>query len=456
MIKRVPAMMTVLLLLALTAYPAKAQEEEFQPDAAAAKALNELAQACRSRPAHKVKATLKIKITQNETTSEGEKVEAEFLHVKGGEGTLKIRDFTCYVNGGEFFAVHKDVDHSYFSEPLDGAAYWIFFDAFRDLPYPHLALFWGDPEPEFLWWELHSGTPEIVPVAVENVEIADPKDETAKLKRRRITLKGADGSMVIRFDPKTRLIDHIQHRITGGEFVQQGAIQTTEYIFEHKVYKELPDEKIYKFAPGERQRVAMLSTLIPQPEPPAPAPMEARNEPTLVGKAAPAFTLATADGGAIDLEELRGKVVVLDFWATWCRPCRDALPHIHDVARWADGMDLPVKVVTVNVWEKADGPEAKNAAVLQFWRANKFTLPVAMDYTNETASAYGVSGIPTTVIIRSDGVVHASHSGFGGVELLKQEISAALDALESNVEAPSGEGVRGGEGREGAGKASGS
>jgi thiol-disulfide isomerase/thioredoxin len=139
------------------------------------------------------------------------------------------------------------------------------------------------------------------------------------------------------------------------------------------------------------------------------------------------------DNRAIDLELLRGKVVVLDFWATWCGPCRRALPLLHQMAAWARLEELPVEVVTVNVWESRDPaqntPDARLESVRAFWKQNGYTLPVAMDYTDEVAAAYGVQGIPATFVIRSDGVVHAQPHP-SSVEELKRVVREAIEALE--------------------------
>jgi thiol-disulfide isomerase/thioredoxin len=134
----------------------------------------------------------------------------------------------------------------------------------------------------------------------------------------------------------------------------------------------------------------------------------------------------------VDLELLRGKVVILDFWATWCGPCRQALPLLHKVDAWVKRGDLPVEIITINVWEiqdrAADIPDARLERVRAYWATEKFTLPVAMDFTDEVAASYGVRGIPATVVIRPDGTVHAMHSGGGpdDARTLQAEIEAVL------------------------------
>ena len=97
-----------------------------------------------------------------------------------------------------------------------------------------------------------------------------------------------------------------------------------------------------------------------------------------------------------------------------------------------------MKILAVNVWEirdpDNDTPEARREAANAFWKKQGFSVPIAMDYSDETAAAYGVSGIPTTVIIRADGVVHAYHVGGSPdyVATMKRDITAAIEALEGD------------------------
>jgi thiol-disulfide isomerase/thioredoxin len=124
----------------------------------------------------------------------------------------------------------------------------------------------------------------------------------------------------------------------------------------------------------------------------------------LIGQPAPAFALKDMDGKPISLASLKGKVVVLDFWATWCGPCREGLPHIEALAKQhaAD----PVRVFAINREEKED-------VVKAFITETKLSLPVLLDGDGATAHAYLVNGIPATIIIGKDGKVAASFVGYG-------------------------------------------
>ncbi len=121
----------------------------------------------------------------------------------------------------------------------------------------------------------------------------------------------------------------------------------------------------------------------------------------LVGKPAPGFSLDLLGGGKADLAAHRGKdVVVLDFWATWCGPCRRALPLV------SEACDKYPNVVlyTVNLREDAE-------KIGRFMEAQGLQMKVAMD-KGEVGQAYGANRIPLSVVIDKDGVVQAIHRGF--------------------------------------------
>ena len=146
------------------------------------------------------------------------------------------------------------------------------------------------------------------------------------------------------------------------------------------------------------------------------------------GDAAPDFTLSTLDDQEVTLSDLRGSAVVLDFWATWCPPCRRGLPKLQEFATWAEQEGVAVKVFAVDMGEKVRTKEQKRRKVQQFWQSQGFTMPTLMDYDSKVAQAFEVDSIPHTVVIGPDGKLWKVHIGFnpGMVEVLKRETADAL------------------------------
>jgi thiol-disulfide isomerase/thioredoxin len=138
----------------------------------------------------------------------------------------------------------------------------------------------------------------------------------------------------------------------------------------------------------------------------------------LIGKPAPDFTLDLLGGGQAKLADHKGKVVIIDFWATWCPPCVAELPLIADVAK--QRADKGVVFFAIDEEEEPADVEA-------FLKENKLTdLKVALDKKGEASKLYLVDPLPQTVVIGKDGIVKSVSIGIKSKDELAKVVDAAL------------------------------
>ncbi len=124
--------------------------------------------------------------------------------------------------------------------------------------------------------------------------------------------------------------------------------------------------------------------------------------------AAPDFALKTPEGKEVTLASLKGKVVLLDFWATWCGPCKAAMPSIQKLHE--KYKDKQVAIIGVNTWERGAADLAQ-----KYMEKNQLTYGLLLK-GDSLAQAYGISGIPTLVLIGPDGKIIHTGVGFGDGE----------------------------------------
>jgi peroxiredoxin len=140
---------------------------------------------------------------------------------------------------------------------------------------------------------------------------------------------------------------------------------------------------------------------------------ETPNPPT-EGDHAPNFTLNDLSGKPTTLADMKGSVVLLNFWATWCPPCREEIPSMAALNRIMSGK--PFRMLTVSV------DEGGREAVIDYFNRSRTSLPTLLDSKGKVGKKYGVSGVPETFVIDRNGVIIKKIIGpfnWSGPEALK-------------------------------------
>ncbi len=274
------------------------------------------------------------------------------------------------------------------------------------LPLPTLIFLGGDPADAAAALTLGQN-PTIVPSGFR-VGVEGKPDQ--------ILLVDPQGTEVVAsVDPKTGLVTAIEMSLTNPQFPAGMRLPMT-ITFDRKVFDAGLPAPI-AFDPAGRKMTASLDSL---------------DQPFDVGDPAPDFALQTTDGATVSLADLKGKVVVLDFWATWCKPCMMGLPLLDTFSKWAKESGKPIAVYAVNVMERvAPGPNAateRAKMVSEFWKGKAFSFPTLIDTNDKAGKDFQLTGIPFTVVITPDGKIAGVHMGFdeAAVDNLKKDVETAL------------------------------
>jgi len=136
---------------------------------------------------------------------------------------------------------------------------------------------------------------------------------------------------------------------------------------------------------------------------------------------APGFQLSGRGGKTIDLSQYKGQVVMINFWATWCGPCRQEMPLLEDIYKKYKPMGFTM--LGVNVEPKTGDPEGWLSKL-----PKPVTFPVAFDVDSKVSKLYKVAGMPTTVFIDRKGNVREIHKGYkpGDEDLYLTQIRSML------------------------------
>lgn len=137
------------------------------------------------------------------------------------------------------------------------------------------------------------------------------------------------------------------------------------------------------------------------------------------GQTAPDFTLKSRAGENVKLNELRGTVVLVNFWASWCGPCRTEMPLLDDL--YQEYRDYGFTILGVNLDEERAQAEKLLEKV-------PVSFPILFDPTNSTTETYNVDAMPTTVLIDRNGVIRHHHRGYkdGYMDKYASEVKALV------------------------------
>lgn len=133
-----------------------------------------------------------------------------------------------------------------------------------------------------------------------------------------------------------------------------------------------------------------------------------------IGDKAPDFSLKTLDGRTLKLSDFRGKKVVLNFWATWCPPCKAEVPEFQEFYQKHQTSGIEIVAVDITSQEK------NKEVVAEFIKSYAVTYPVVLDETGSVASVYRISAIPTTYMIDTQGIIRHKVTGAMNYQTLSE------------------------------------
>jgi len=142
------------------------------------------------------------------------------------------------------------------------------------------------------------------------------------------------------------------------------------------------------------------------------------------GNRAPDFSLSAVGGGTVKLSGLRGKVVLIDFWASWCKPCKKELPELDKLAKAYKDAGADVTILAINIDTKRENAD-------KFLKTAKIkNLVVLYDASSTSAEQYEPPTMPTSYLVDKKGIIKAVHEGYvaGDEKKYKAEIDALLKA----------------------------
>jgi len=233
---------------------------------------------------------------------------------------------------------------------------------------------------------------------------AKGKQKVGNVPCRVVELTGKGGTMTLYLGEKDGLVYRMVYKMPDGDIYEETvtALQLNPTI-QKSVFAFNPPAGAKKAEPAKEDETARDDTN------------------SLKGAEAPNFTLIDMEGNEVSLNSLRGKVVFLDFWATWCPPCRNSLPHTQALSQHEKTKSGDLVVLAVNAREDVD-------KVKKFMQDNNYSFRVLLDKDGKVLDSFKVRGIPTFVLIDREGKVAWVQVGFmpGSEKAMEEAVTRAL------------------------------
>lgn len=331
----------------------------------------------------------------------------EYAYAFGPKGAAMIKAgrLQAFAVGSMLYVIRNDVPDKYVAVPYDGDLGAALRRVGSLFELPPLVLHSGK--------DIDACIDALRFSLLEPLRIVGYRHVTGEKELDEIRLVANNGELTLGIDSKTRLFATLSFQVKP-KGAPEGFLVRVNGTFSPELLSG--SEATIDFTPGTRSAVEHLADLTATGLP--------------VGSVAPDFELETLDGKKIALHDLRGSIVVLDFWATWCLPCWTALKETQKLSTWTAGEKLKVVIVPINTSEHGSDNKEKMDRVRRFWKAQNFPMPTLVDAESQIVKAYGSQGLPTVVLISDSGTILRYHVGDSPelLETLKRELVENLNS----------------------------